>query len=190
MSTWTIFFSSLDLCKKLAGKGTYMIGTMRVNRRGWPVELKKVQQLSKEMARGDTRSTVVDGIQCLLWKDNKGVSLINNIVDPNKRSTVLRCNKDGTRAQIPYPEAIRLYNRFMGGVDTFDTLRRAYSCSRKSNKWWMRIYYFLLDTTITNAYIIYNTTPHTKKLTHIEFVLAVAQHLISCHNSRKRPAVS
>lgn len=96
---------------------------------------------------------------------------------------------DGTRAQIPCPEAIRLYNRFMGGVDTFDVLRRAYSCSRKSNKWWMQIHY-LLDTTITSAYTIYNTTPHTKKLTHIEFFLAVAQHLISCHNSRKRPAVS
>jgi hypothetical protein len=108
------FFSSLDLCKKLAEKGTYMIGTMMVSRRGWPVELKKVQQLSKEMVRGDTRSTMVDDIQCLLWKDNKGVSLVNNIVDPNKRSTVLRSNKDGTRAQIPCPEAICLYNHFMG----------------------------------------------------------------------------
>lgn len=60
------FFSSLDMCKKLAEKGTYMIGTMMVSRRGWPVEFKKEQQLSKEMARGDTKSTVVDGIQCLL----------------------------------------------------------------------------------------------------------------------------
>ena len=42
----------------------------------------------------------------------------------------------------------------------------------------------------TNAYILCKNTPHSKQLTHLEFVLAVAQRLLASHNSRKRPAVA
>ena len=129
---------------------------------------------------------MVDGIEYLVWKDNKSVPVINTISNPSTMSQVPRRNKDGTRSQIPCPESIKLYNAYMGGVDLFDSRRKTYSCSRKSKKWWTRIYYFLLDASVTNAYILYKETPGTKPLTMKEFVLELAEYLLGCHNSRKR----
>ena len=147
------YFSSIALATKLAENNTYTIGTVRTNRKHWPVEYKNVKLISKSMQRGESKSKVVAGVQCIVWKDNKGVAFLNNVTDPTNLSQVPRRNKDGTRSQVPCPEAVKLYNKYMGGVDVFDSRRKTYSCTRKSKKWWMRIYYFLLNTAITNAYI-------------------------------------
>ena len=74
----------------------------------------------------------------------------------------------------------------MGGVDLFDAQRKTYSCSRKSKKWWLRLFYFLVDASVTNAYILYKETPGTKPLTLKEFLLQLREYLIGCSNSRKR----
>ena len=111
---------------------------------------------------------------------------MNNICDPDKRSQVPRRNKDGTRSYIECPESIKLYNSYMRGVDVFDSRRKTYSCSRKSKKWWLRLFYFLLDAATANAYILYKETPGTKPLTMKDFLLQLVEYLISCNNSRKR----
>ena len=77
----------------------------------------------------------------------------------------------------------------MGGVDTFDSRRKTYSCSRKSKKWWLRLFYFLVDAAATNAYILYKETDGTKQLTPKEFLLQLVEYMIGCTNSRKRPSV-
>jgi hypothetical protein len=184
------YFSSIPLALKLAENSTYTIGTMRTGRKHWPVEFKNIKVLTKNMQRGESVCKLVQGIQCIVWKDNKGVAFLNNVADPIKQTHVPRRNKDGTRSQIPRSEAVNLYNKHMGGVDVFDSRRKTYSCSRKSKKWWVRIYYFLLDTAIANAYILYRETPATKKLTHQEFVLSIIEHLFASPSSRKRQACS
>ena len=123
--------------------------------------------------------------ESIVWKDNKAVACLNNVADPTKQTHVLRQNKEGTRSQIPCPEAISLYNKYMRGGDVYNSRHKTYSCSSKSKKWWMRIYYFLLDTAITNAYILYKETPGMKKLTHQEFLLSIIEYLLESHSSRK-----
>ena len=122
----------------------------------------------------------------MVWKDRKVVPIINTISDPSNVSQVMRRNKDGTRSPVSCLDSVRLYNNYMGGVDLFDARRKTYSCSRKSRKWWLRLFYFLLDASVTNVYILYKETPGTKRLTLKEFVLQLCEHLIGCSNSRKR----
>ena len=180
------FFSSVQLAIKLKEKGTLMIGTTRTNRKGWPKDMKNMKKMNKEMQRGESQSEVVIGIECVVWKDRKAVAIVNGLVDPSKTSHILRRNKDGTRSQVSCAESVRLYNCFMGGVDLFDSWRKTYSCSCKSKKWWLRLFYFLMDASVTNAYILYKETPQTKALTLKEFVLQLSEYLIGCNNSRKR----
>ena len=103
-------------------------------------------------------------------------------------TNVKRTAKDGSRLIIPCPDSIKLYNAYMGGVDLFDFRRKTYSCSRKSKKWWLRLFYFLVDMATTNAYIIYKEQRNVK-LTQKDFILQVANRLMSSHSSRKRAAV-
>ena len=114
------------------------------------------------------------------------MAFINTISNPDSEAQVSRRNKDGSRSQIPCPESVQLYNANMGGVDLFDSRRKTYSCNRKSKKWWLRLIYFLLDTAVVNSYIHYKETPRTKPLTLKEFVVALAENMMSAYSSRKR----
>ena len=182
------FFSSVSLARDMLEKGNYTVATTRTTRQDWPASLKDVKALQKQMPRGDCRSQVVDNgtIQCLLWKDKKGIPLINTVATPNDQTTVLRRNKDGTHSEVSCPLSVKFYNAYMGGVDLFDARRKTYSTSRKSKKWWYRLFYFILDTAVVNSYIIYKETPRTKELTLKEYVLSVANTLMSQQSSRKR----
>ena len=42
-------------------------------------------------------------------------------------STVDRKQKDGTSNTYPCPRAVNLYNKYMGGVDMADVMRRLYT---------------------------------------------------------------
>ena len=64
------------------------------------------------------------------------------------------------------PQCIVEYNRHMGGMDLSDQMIRYYSFSHRSVKWWKHVFFHLIDTTIFNAYILYNqSTQSSRKLT-------------------------
>jgi hypothetical protein len=109
--------------------------------------------MEKGMRRGDSKSEVVDGIECVVWMDNnKAVALFNNSRVPVIVSEVLCRKKDGSRTPIPCPQSVQLYNRYMGSVDVFDSRCKTYSCTREFNKWWLRLlFYFLVDATTTST---------------------------------------
>jgi len=48
------------------------------------------------------------------------------------------------------------YTKRMGGVDRADQHIGAYSATRRSRRWWLRILYYLLDVAIVNAHILYS----------------------------------
>ena len=110
---------------------------------------------------------------------------IDTISDPTKITQVLRRNKDGSRAVVNCPVAVKSYNAGMGGVDLADAKRKVYSCSRKAKKWWPRLFYFVLDVCIVNAYVLQCETPHQPKISQKSFRLELARELLASHNSRK-----
>ena len=78
----------------------------------------------------------------------------------------------------------------MGGVDKGDQLRNYYRVRLKSRKNYKYIFWFLFDTAITNAYILYKYIPTTleKRCTenYRSFRLSLANQLIGTYMSRKR----
>ena len=115
----------------------------------------------------------------------QGCSLSKQCCRSNQANPCPETERGWDKVTDSLPEAISLYNKYMRGGDVYNSRHKTYSCSSKSKKWWMRIYYFLLDTAITNAYILYKETPGIKKLTHQEFVLSIIEYLLGSHSSRK-----
>ena len=182
------FFTSVSSAKDLLDDNTFMIGAARLGRKGWPQVLKEVKALKKALKkRGESKSVVVeDGkVECLVWKDNTVVPLVNTITKPQEMTHVKRTNKDGSKIDVSCPESIKSYNKFMGGVDLFDSRRKTYSCSRRSKKWWLHLFYFLLDTTTVNAFLLHQQCHGKKSLK--EFILELSTSLLASHTSRKRP---
>ena len=126
-------------------------------------------------------------VHCFCWKDKKPVYFINNITSPWEITTVVRKQKDGSNKAYPCPHAVDFYNKYMGGVDLADAMCRVYSCSRKSKgKWYMRLFWFLVDTCVVNAYVLECESPNrpaaTNKYTkgyrtQLKFILELARQL-------------
>ena len=55
---------------------------------------------------------------------------------------------------LPIPKAIDDYNHHMGGVNIADQLRASFSTQQRGVKPWKPLFYWLLDTTIINAFCI------------------------------------
>ena len=152
-----------------------------------PPQLKNTKALNKGLKQGAHKSVLLEnGVQCLVWRDKKTGAFINTISNPNSEAQVSRRNKDGSRSQIPCTQSVKLYNTYMGGVDLFDSRRKSYFCSRKSKKCWLRLFYFLLDTTVVNSHILYKETCITRVLTLKEFVVALAENMMAAFSLQKR----
>ena len=127
-----------------------------------------------------------------LWLDNKVVTVLSTNTQPDSTGAVLRRQQSGSRISITCPTSIVLYNRFMGGLDRNDQLRKYYHVRLKGRKPYKYIFWFLHEVSITNAYILFihyciatNRDPAMKSLK--EFRLELARGLIGDYNSRKRP---
>jgi Transposase IS4 len=55
---------------------------------------------------------------------------------------------------LPIPMAIDDYNCFMGGVDIANQLQARFSTQQQGVKLWRLLFYWLLDSTIINAFIL------------------------------------
>ena len=68
------------------------------------------------------------------------------------------------------PEAVHEYNKFMLGVDRLDQRMSYYQYTRRTIRWWRKVFFWMIEVVVVNSYIIY--TQHTdsrRKLTHKEF---------------------
>ena len=102
--------------------------------------------------------------------------------------SVQRTQKNGSKLSLPCPLNIIEYNKYMGGVDHNDQLRQYYCVRLKNHKFYKYIYFFLLEVTLANAYILSNYVPSTgHTLRHyVDFRIELAKQLIGDYNSRKQ----
>ena len=101
---------------------------------------------------------------------------------------VNRTQKDGSAQQVNCPLLVAQYTKRMGGVDRFDQQRELYSVSRRSRRWWLRIFYFILDASLVNAHTLYNSIHPHHPMTQLEFRTRVFRGLVGNYCSRRRHA--
>lgn len=74
-----------------------------------------------------------------------------------KTETVTRTVKGGVKEDVVKPIVICRYNDFMGGVDIADHYIASYSFTRKSIKWWRKVFFWALEVAIVNSFVLFNT---------------------------------
>ena len=132
------------------------------------------------------------------WKDQNVVLFMSTVTTGRKK--VIRCRKrpaktatnsrtsravfgDDIVKELEIPEFIDMYNRYMNSIDVADQLRSYYNTQRTHRKNWKSLWHFLLDTTITNSYLIAKHTPERpwvygqKQSGHYEFRKKLALQL-------------
>lgn len=145
------YFSNYELMTYLINKQIYACGTVQSNRKYLPV-LKG----DRCMERGEIDWKVSDaGILYLKWMDNRSVHILSNCHRGDDVINVQRRSKDGRVREVPCPQAIQDYNLNMNKVDKFNQLKKNYGIDKRSKKWWLRIFWHLIDACIINSFIIW-----------------------------------
>jgi hypothetical protein len=83
------------------------------------------------------------------------------------------------------------YTTHMRGVDVADQLRASYSTQNLTHKWWHRIFFFLLDMTVVNMFIIYlaKCKRRSQKLVnHLQFWVKLCEALVHGWEPQRHPA--
>lgn len=83
----------------------------------------------------------------LSYKDKRIITMLSTYHNP-KIEYVPQITKGVVRKSIKKKTVIIDYVRNMGGVDTFDHYCGSYSFTRKSVKWWQKLYFWLLEVNI------------------------------------------
>ena len=160
------FYTSLDLLRELRKMNLYVTGTIMKNRIPSEVTIGKTSRVFKDMNRGDFKrhrySYMENGKQeCIglvCWRDRDIVYCVSNEANTVEVDTCIRRSKLGLQT-IKRPTMIRDYNWYMGGVDLAD-MRRLHCNSTVmcQNRWWLKLFSYLLDVGTSNALVLYNLT--------------------------------
>lgn len=88
------------------------------------------------------------------------------------------------------PNTIGHYNRHMGGVDLLDSFIGKHKIKMRTRKWYMRLFYHLLDVILINSWLLYKRVEmqrqNTPKMQLRQFRLEVAKSLCLCGPSMRK----
>ena len=182
------FFNSMVLLEELLKVGTYGCGTLRANRYPGPY---KAGRSSIKLRRGEIRQLQKGNSLVTVWYDKRQVAILSTNCQPNETVKVQRRTKEPPHIKdVDIPAPISTYNKYMGGVDLNDQMRSYYPSGRPGKKWWRYLLWFLLDVSITNAFILEHLSLHAAssraRRSLLQFKLELAKQLIGGFCGRKR----
>lgn len=161
------YYTSLNLTVYLAKQGILSLGTVRRNR--LPNCKLPTDSDLKTSIRGTSHEYVgtVDNIEItsVAWKDNKVVNFLSNYCGVLPKDYIQRFDgKEKKKILIECPAVVKQYNKHMGGVDLMDSFIARCKIKLKSKKWYIRLFYHLLDMVVANSWILHKKICEKKSI--------------------------
>ncbi|XP_062403805.1 piggyBac transposable element-derived protein 4-like [Sardina pilchardus] len=140
------WYSSPTLFLYLMKRRTGACGTVRANRKGMPTFPSKMRKSDVEFKRAGQ-------LLAVKWHDKRDVHVLSTvskavIADSDKMDYM-------TGQRKSKPSCVLDYNKHMGAVDRFDMRNSFVECTRKSLKWYKKVFFHLIDCCVHNAQIVY-----------------------------------
>ncbi len=168
------YYTSATLSMDLLRKGILSCGTVRVNRIGFPPELKPKPR--ERFDKGSMEFRKCGNLTAVRWKDKRDVTALSTIHCNDVQ--VIPPRRDEARDQeVSKPLMIYDYNKHMGGVDQLDQHLCYYTVGRRTLKWWKRLFWRLLELAIVNSYILYKEATEKPALKQKDFREALVLQL-------------
>jgi hypothetical protein len=118
----------------------------------------KLRRATKRIMPSSGESKKKVTVQAHLWKDSKTVGVIDTrFIGPatEKGSSVKRTIRGKYKGvTINCHDAILAYLEHYGAVDRADRGIADFTTSRKSNRWYMRVFFWILDAALWNMWVI------------------------------------
>lgn len=194
---YTVFgdnaFTTVAMLKHTKEVGINFAGTTRVTY-GFPEFL-----VDPELPQGQwTWAMTPPGLLAAYWSDVGFVKMMSNYHSPEEGNTTCayshtrtytnprHTHKTGKVLRHVSGQADRVerlaptlgvdYNDMMGGTDLKDFMRGLYTTSRTSKKWWKTLWYWTLDSSMYNAYVL-NRFCWVRKKPHKKYPHSYASYI-------------
>ena len=98
------------------------------------------------------------GLRVIRWNDNEIVNIMSSFGSALPLGTCQRWDRslDAYRkVTVPCPNLVSYYNQHMGGIDKMDSLLGLYRIFFRGKKWYLRIFFHLVDLSLNNAWLPY-----------------------------------
>ncbi|XP_018395966.1 PREDICTED: piggyBac transposable element-derived protein 3-like [Cyphomyrmex costatus] len=167
------YFTSPDLIIHLHKIGLKATGTVRQNR------VKENNKLGNNVPRGTikVKHEKNSGLNYITVMDSKEVSLLSTAAGVNPLRMMRRYSQEKrSKDDIAMPNAFANYNKHMGGVDTHDQYCSTLLPIFRSKKWTWVVLMRLIQSSISNAVILFNTVQESgKKASAKDFAMHIAR---------------
>lgn len=183
------YYTGCELACELLKVKVHLTGTVQKNRKGLPAEVKKKMKLKQNEV---VAYKSADQIMCLVWQDKRPVLMLSTYHNASTQTIQRRQKTNGVMEEVDIqkPVVIIDYTAKMGAVDRADHLCTSYNFCRKSLKWWRKLFFWLLEVSVVNSYILYNINRDADsepRVTHLQFRKRLIEQLVGdVRNARKR----
>ncbi|PNF18924.1 hypothetical protein B7P43_G18030, partial [Cryptotermes secundus] len=145
---------------------TDCVGTLNLNRKNVPPQVKNTK-----LKKGEIVAQHCGPVSITKWHDKKNVTMISTYHSHDTRTVTIRGK------EVVKPVSVLDYNKSMIGVDLKDQLLHSYLIERKKmNKWYMKLFRRLLNTSVLNALIIYKSNTG-KNIDQLSFRIELVEGL-------------
>ena len=179
------FFTSINLVKYLKEQSIRFIGTVRTSSSGFPRSKLCNNLKSLSDKKGSFKCvTLTKEILALVWSSTKNVFFLASVPMGDVIKKIIVKGKETVCPLVAF-----LYRKYMGGVDINDQHLSYYRTGRKTRKWWHRIFWYIIDMAIVNAWLIESEMrekDNLKRRTQLQFRLELAEELIDKHGKKVR----
>ena len=162
-------FSSPGLVDDLTKKKINHCGTVRLNRKGMPEDLR--YKMVKLRWEGSIWVRTWGNLTAIQWMDKWDVCMLTKIHDPQEGNF---CDEQGNAIKL---ETVADYDRHMGYVDKGDRMANSYSISCCTWEWKNKLFFHLFDLAILNSYIVLSSYSG-KNISHRNFQFTLLRNVL------------
>jgi len=159
-------FSNINVFTFLNQKNIFYTASVRKNRKGFPKTPKK-----KDIEKHQTIYFKHEKMTYVQFRDNKIMGVVSNFYGPTNITVLSKKNE-----LIDRPLMIYKYNQAARGVDKNNQISSFYFSNRRTIKWYKKLFYYSIEVSISNAYVMY-LADKNKKMNLLDFHLAVVDGL-------------
>ena len=144
----TRYYTSIPLTTALLTHDTMFTGTAMKNRKKLP---STIRHKGFTVRAGETHAFRDGRLLALAWQaETKKTPLImvSSCGSAQLVTIATRCENVSKLA------VVNSYNHSMNGVDVADQLTVYYSFVGKTRKWWRKIFFYLLEVSVVNSYLL------------------------------------
>ena len=177
------YYTSIPLTDALLAKETLFTGTAMKNRKELPPVIQD-KQLS--VAAGETRAFRDGRLLALAWRAESKKKPLIMLSSSGSAQPVVVTTRRGTA--VNKPAVVNSYNHNMNGVDVADQLTVFYSFVRKTRKWWRKLFFYLMEVSVVNSYLLYRQTSAQPR-NHLGYRRAIVEQVakLSIQQGPPRP---